>query len=197
MKKYLILFVLLFCFCLSGCSSLIIAGAATGAVASQDRRTLPTQLEDQNIELKAIKTLFENDELWQDTNIDVVSFNNQVLLIGQAPTAELKRKATDAIKKIAKVSKVHNQIRIAAPVSFFASRNDELITTKVKTSMIFTDGLPSSKIKIVTENSEVFLMGVVTQPEADKAVEAARTTGGVTKVIKVFEYLTNNKSGGH
>lgn len=178
---------------LSGCSGLLVAGAATGAVASQDRRTLPTQLEDENIELKSIKTLFENDELWKDTNISVVSFNNIVLLVGQAPTAELKNKVTVEIKKIAKVSKVHNQIRISAPTSFFASRNDDYITTKVKSSMFFTDDLPSSKVKVVTENSEVFLMGMVTQEEAERAVDVARNTGGVTKVIKVFEYIQNKQ----
>lgn len=190
MNKQLILLLVIVCLVLTGCTGLIVAGAATGAVASQDRRTLPTQLEDQNIELKSIKALFENDELWQDTNIDVVSFNNIVLLLGQAPTAELKQKATEAIKNIAKVSKVHNQIRIAAPISFFASRNDEYITSKVKTSMLFTGDFPSSKITVITENSEVFLMGLVTQKEADKAVDIARNISGVAKVIKVFEYVT-------
>ena len=190
MNKQLIVLLVVLSFCLTGCTGLIVAGAATGAVASQDRRTLPTQLEDQNIELKSINALFEDDEIWQDTNIDIVSFNNIVLLLGQAPTAELKQKATSAIKKIAKVSKVHNQIRIAAPISFFASRNDEYITSKVKTSMLFSDDFPSSKITVITENSEVFLMGLVTQKEADKAVDIARNTSGVTKVIKVFEYVT-------
>jgi len=176
---------------LSGCSGLLVAGAATGALASQDRRTLPTQLEDQNIEIKAMKALFENDELWQDTHIDIVSFNTTVLLVGQAPTADLKIKATAEIKKITKVNKVHNQIRIAAPISFVARRNDDYLTTKVKSSMLFTDDFPSSKIKVVTENSEVFLMGLVTQNESDKAVEVARNVSGVTKVIKVFEYVND------
>jgi osmotically-inducible protein OsmY len=186
----LVAFILLSSFCLTSCTGLIVAGAATGAVASQDRRTLPTQLEDENIELKSMKALFENEAIWQETNIDVVSFNNIVLLLGQAPTAKLKQKATDTIKNIAKVSKVHNQIRIAAPISFMASRNDEFITTKVKTSMLFTSDFPSSKITVITENSEVFLMGLVTQAEADKAVGIARNISGVTKVIKVFEYVT-------
>jgi osmotically-inducible protein OsmY len=188
MRNLFILLILTSCFALSGCTGLIVAGAATGAAASQDRRTLPTQLEDSSIELKAIKVLFENEELWQDTNIDVVSYNNIILVLGQAPTAALKQKATDALKNIAKVSKVHNQIRIAAPISWIASRNDEFLTSKVKSSMLFTSDFPSSKIKVVTENSEVFLMGIVSQSEADKAVEIARNVGGVTKVIKVFEH---------
>ncbi|MCW8997923.1 MAG: BON domain-containing protein, partial [Kangiellaceae bacterium] len=99
MSHYLKLVLLVGCVFLSGCESLLIAGAATGAVASQDRRTVPTQLEDQNIELKSLSTIFKNDDLWGDANIDVVSFNNTVLLIGQTPTAELKEKAGVEIKK--------------------------------------------------------------------------------------------------
>jgi len=136
-----------------------------------------------------MKLLFEDDELWKDTNIDVVSFNNIVLLLGQAPTLQLKRKATAVIQKIAKINKVHNQIRIAAPISFIASRNDEYITTKVKSAMLFTEDFSSSKITVITENSEVFLMGLVNHSEADEAVEITRNVGGVTKVIKVFEYI--------
>ena len=193
MSSSLKLVFLLSCILLSGCESLLIAGAATGAVASQDRRTVPTQLEDQNIELKSLSTIFENDDLWGDANIDVVSFNNTVLLVGQTPTAELKAKAGKEIKKIAKVKKVLNQLRIAAPISFFASRNDEFITAKVKSSMLFTEEFPSSKIKVITENSEVFLMGLVTESEASQAVEIARNVGGVTKVIKAFEYIQSDQ----
>ncbi len=178
---------------LSGCEGLLIAGAAGGAVASNDRRTVPTQLEDQNIELKSFNALFENDEIWSDTNISVVSFNNTVLMVGQAPTADLKTKATQAIKKIEKVKRVLNQIRIAAPISFFASRNDELLTAKVKSSMLFTSDFPSSKIKVITENSEVFLMGLVTNQEAEKAVEITRNVGGVARVIKAFEYIEEHQ----
>jgi osmotically-inducible protein OsmY len=173
----------------SGCAGLFVAGAATGAVAAQDRRTVPTQLEDENIELKTATELFENDEIWEDTRIDVVSYNNVVLLVGQAPTAELKRKAEKLVKKVEKVRKVHNQIRIAAPISFFAARNDEYLTAKVKSAMLFTENFPASKIKVVTENSEVFLMGLVTREEAAKAVEITRNVSGVSKVIKVFEYI--------
>lgn len=174
---------------MSGCTSLIVVGAATGAVTSQDRRTLPTQLEDQNIELKAVRALFKNKALWKDTNINVISFNNTVLIVGQSPTATLKNTINEEIKKIAKVLKVYNQIRIMAPIGFFSRRSDDILTTKIKSSMLFTDDLPVSKIKVVSENSEVFLMGLVTQAEAEKAAEVARNVSGVTKVIKVFEYI--------
>lgn len=178
---------ILCCFSLSGCAGLIVAGAATGASASQDPRTIPTQLEDSNIEVKSMAALFKNDEIWQDANIDVVSYNAIVLLVGQAPTASLKSKAYQEIKKIPKVRKIYNQVRIAAPISFFANRNDEYLTTKIKTSMLFTGNFPSGKIKVVTENNEVFLLGLVSSIEADKAVDIARNIDGVSRVIKVFE----------
>lgn len=188
MKLALVL-ILISCFSLSGCAGLIVAGAASGAVASQDRRTVPTQLEDESIEVKTASALFENDEIWKDTNIDVISINSVVLLVGQAPTASLKAKAQKEAEKIPKVLKVHNQIRIAAPISFFARRNDEYLTTKIKSSMLFTENFPSARIKVVTENSEVFLLGLVNKEEADKAVEIARNVDGVTRVIKVFEIV--------
>ncbi len=186
--------IILACFSLSGCAGLMVAGAGAGAAASQDRRTLPTQLEDSNIEIKTIATLFKNDEIWKDTNIDVVSYNTIVLLIGQAPTASLKSKAYTEVKKIPRVRKVYNQIQIAAPISFFARRNDEYLTSKVKTSMLFTENFPSGKIKVVSENSEVFLLGLVSDSEAEKAVEIARNIDGVTRVIKVFEIIKIEKN---
>lgn len=185
----ILLFASISCALLSNCTSLIVAGTATGASASQDRRSLSAQVADQKTELQAINALFKDEELWKDTNINVISYNNHVLILGQAPTSALKQKASDAIEKIVKLNKVYNQIRIAAPLSFFARRQDDYITTKVKSAMLFTAKFPSSKVKVITENSEVFLMGLVTQQEADKAVDIARHIGGVKKVIKVFEII--------
>lgn len=189
MKIAVLIFAFLCCNLLSGCAGLFVAGAATGAVASQDRRTVPAQLEDENIEIKTTTTLFEDDEIWKDTNIDVISYNGIVLLVGQAPTSSLRKRAKKEVEKISKIRKIYNQIRIAAPISFFASRNDEFLTSKVKSSMLFTEAFPSTKIKVVTENSEVFLLGLVTEAEANKAVEVARNVDGVTRVIKVFETI--------
>ncbi len=177
------------CFVMTGCAGLFVAGAATGAVASQDRRTVPAQLEDENIEIKSTTSLFEDDEIWRDTNIDVISYNGVLLLVGQAPTPSLKRRAKKEVESIPNIRKIYNQIRVAAPISFFAKRNDEFLTSKVKSSMLFTEDFPSSKIKVVTENSEVFLLGLVTPDEANKAVEIARNVDGVSRVIKVFETI--------
>ena len=187
--RALVILVLFSCFFLNGCATLMVAGAATGAAASQDRRTLPTQLEDQNIEMKTIAALFKNDEVWKDTHIDAVSYNTNVLLIGQAPTATLKAKAKQEVSKIKKVNRINNQIRISAPISFLSRRNDEYLTSKVKSSMLFAENFPSAKVKVVTENSEVFLLGLVTKEEADRAVSITRKIDGVTRVINVFEII--------
>ena len=95
--KLLALLIFASSFLLNGCTSLMVAGAATGAVASQDRRTLPTQLEDQNIEIKATKAFFKDEEVWKDTNIEAISYNANVLLVGQAPTATLKSRASKVV----------------------------------------------------------------------------------------------------
>ncbi len=189
MRFVALLTLIVSCFMLTGCAGLFVAGAATGAVASQDRRTVPAQLEDENIEIKSTTTIFEDDELWEDTNIDVISYNGVLLLVGQAPTASLKRRAKTEVESIPNIRKIYNQIRVAAPISFFAKRNDEFLTSKVKSAMLFTEDFPSSKIKVVTENSEVFLLGLVTSQEASKAVEIARNVDGVSRVIKVFETI--------
>jgi len=195
MRKIFVVLVVFCCFSISGCAGLMVAGAATGAVASQDRRTLPTQLEDENIEIKATTLLFENDEISESTNIDVVSYNTNVLLVGQAPTSSLKSKAQAQVEEIEKVNKVYNQIRIAAPISFFAKRNDEYLTSKIKSAMLFSKDFPSTKIKVVTENNEVFLLGLVSQEEAEKAAEIARNVDGVSRVIKVFEIIEIEDGG--
>ena len=186
--------ILLSCLSLSGCAGLFVAGAATGAVASQDRRTVPAQLEDENIEIKTSTSLFEDEAIWKDTNIDVISYNGVVLLVGQAPTATLKRRAKKEVAKTSEIKKIYNQVRIAAPISFFAKRNDELLTSKVKSAMLFTEDFPSSRIKVVSENSEVFLLGLVTETEANKAVEIARNVDGVSRVIKVFETIDEQQN---
>jgi osmotically-inducible protein OsmY len=194
MNKILTALLLISTLFLSGCETLLIAGATTGAVASQDRRDLGTQIDDEKTELKSFSTIFKDDELWKDANISVVSYNHVVLMVGQAPTATLKERATDEIKKIAGESKIHNQIRIAAPISFYAKRNDEYLTSKIKTAMLFTADFPSAKIKVVTEDSEVFLMGIVTPAEAEKAVDITRNISGVKKVIKAFEYVEQTET---
>ncbi|MDH5433145.1 MAG: BON domain-containing protein [Gammaproteobacteria bacterium] len=179
-------------FTLTSCSALVISGAATGVDSSQDRRTLSTQIQDEKNELSAIKSLLSEEHIRSNSNISVVSFNNIILIIGQANTEELKQEISDKLREIVKVGRIFNQIRVAEPTGFSDRRYDDYLTTKIKSSMLFASDLPSSKIKVVTENSEVFLMGMVTRTEAKLATDIARKTAGVTKVITLFEYIADD-----
>ena len=167
----------------------IISSLLSGCMTFQDHRTIPTQLEDENIEIKSLIRIFKNDKLWKDANINVISFNNIVLIVGQTPTASLKEKASLEIKKVAQIKKIHNQIKVSAPIPFFIRRNDDFLTAKIKTVMLFTSDFSTERVKVVTENSEVYLMGIVNKKEAATAVKIARNVKGVKKVIKVFEYI--------
>ncbi len=185
-RPYLLLFAILPL--LQGCPAAFFAGAvATGAVA-YDRRTAGTVLDDQLIELKAMNRFYADEELSRKAHIGVVSYNNIVLLTGEAPTEELKRRAEAIVRSIPKVRGVHNEIRIAAPSSLAARSADAMITAKVKAEMV-AKGFDALRVKVVTSNGTVYLMGLVTHEEAEKATEIARQVGGVQKVVKLFEYI--------
>lgn len=129
-----------------------------------------------------------NKQLLINNNINILTNNNKVLLSGQVRTAaELERIVTIAAET-ASVQQVYNQIRLGPPISFERASKDSWLTTKVKTSILNLKDIEPVRIKVITENAEVFLIGKVTKAEADQLAEAARYVVGVDKVIKVFEY---------
>lgn len=178
-------------FWLSGCAVLIAGGAAATAVAIHDRRTLGTVIEDQNIEMQAHSAIRNNTELHEKTHINVTSYNTTVLLTGEAPTQELRARAETLVKAIPKVTRVHNEIQIAAPSALTSRSADTMIGTRVKTSLagIDIEDFDMTRVKVVTEDGTVYLMGLLTREEADAVVEKARHIGGVQRVVKVLEYL--------
>ena len=174
---------------LSGCAPLLVAGVGTAAVAAHDRRSLGAFLDDQTIEMKAGSALRSDDELKRDTNINVTSLNGIVLMSGEAPTSELRDRALAKMRDIGGIRRIVNEVRVA-PIASFASRShDTWLTTKVKTKLIHTEDLDSTRVKVVTENDAVYLMGLVTQKEAALATEAARSIQGSDRVVKLFEYI--------
>lgn len=180
-------------FCLSvatagGCAAVVVGGAAAGATAAVDRRTAGTLIEDEAIELKARKAILVDKELNDQAHLNVTSYNTVVLVSGEAPTEELRARAIDMIRKIPKVSHVHNEITIAAPSSLMSRSSDSVITSKVKTRLLADADIEGIHVKVVTENGVVFLMGLLARAEADRATELARGTGGVQKVVKLFQY---------
>ena len=172
---------------LTGCFPVIAGGAAAGGAMIADRRTAGTYVEDQSIELKAEKIIFE--KIGKDIHANVTSYNRQVLITGEAKNNSVKENAEALIKPINQVQKVTNELVIGENSSLTSRSNDAFITSKVKASFIKENKFPANYVKVVTEASTVFLMGIVTQQEADDAVEIARGVSGVEKVVKVFEYI--------
>ena len=189
MTKFRILllsFVLLF---LNGCAALLATSAVVGTDMVTDRRTAGIYIEDQNIELKASSALSDDSELADTADINATSFNRVVLITGQAPTADMKRRASSIVRQIDNVKTVHNEIKVIAPDSFLSSTGDAWITTKAKSLLLAEDELASHHIKVITENGDLFLMGLVTRDEAAKTIAVVREIDGVESVVEVFEYI--------
>ena len=179
---------------LQGCAGVFIAGAATTASVANDRRTVGSVLDDQSIELKAANAIASRKDMDKASRISATSVNGKVLLVGQTPYSQYSRDAEKLVAKISGVRQVYNELRIRKPIGFGDQSNDSWITSKIKSNMLTTEGIDSTHFKVVTENGEVFLMGLVTRSEADKAVDLARHVAGVKKVIKVFEYVQGDTS---
>ncbi|MBT8448942.1 MAG: BON domain-containing protein [Gammaproteobacteria bacterium] len=174
---------------LPGCAALVATTAIVGTDMATDRRTSGIYIEDQRIEISAKSDISESTALDDNTDLAVTSFNRIVLITGQAPTPELKQLATSIVRKVDNVRKVHNEVRIRAPESMLSGTNDAWLTTKTKSMLFAEDDLNSQHIKVLTENGEVFLMGMVTRNEAEKAINVVREIDGVERVVEVFEYI--------
>jgi osmotically-inducible protein OsmY len=172
-----------------GCAPLVIAGAGTAAVAAHDRRTVGSFVDDSAIELKIGNAIREDDDTRQNAHINITSMNGIVLLSGEAATAALRDGVLANARAISGVRRIVNEIRVASPSSIGDRTRDTWLTTKVKSKLIGTENLDSTRVKVVTENEAVFLLGIVTRQEADLATGAATSIGGVARVVKLFEYL--------
>jgi osmotically-inducible protein OsmY len=174
---------------LQGCAGLVAAGAATAVVAASDRRTVGSFIDDNAIEMKAGPAIRAVPGLADQVHINVTSLNGVVLLTGEAPTIELRDQVLAAVRDVPGVRRTVNEIRIAPPSTLAGRSNDAWLTTKVKTQLTSARELESWHVKVVTENSAVYLMGLINRAQGDIAAEAARTVGGVERVVKLFEYL--------
>jgi osmotically-inducible protein OsmY len=172
---------------LTACVPVVAGGAAAGGLMVADRRTAGAYVDDEAIEIKAERNI--DDELGDKIHVNVTSYNRNVLITGEAIDEATKAKAESIAKSVANVRGVTNELAISAASSRMERNNDAYITTKVKARMLTEHRFPVNYVKVVTEDSVVYLMGIVTHKEADDAVEIARGTDGVQKVVKVFEYL--------
>ena len=175
---------------LQGCVGVLLAGGATtGVVVAKDRRTVTAQVDDQKIELNARHDLSERTDISRISHISINSNNGIVLLVGQTPHQKYSDEVRAMVERQEGVRKIYNEIKIEEPIGYDISSNDSWITSKVRTMLIAEKHFDSSHVKVVTEDSQVFLMGLVTHDEGELAVEIARNVSGVEKVIRVFEYV--------
>lgn len=170
----------------SSCAPVMVAGTATSVSAVYDQRNLTTIYQDEGI-AHQIYGLINTDNVLKDAHLNVVSINSSVLVVGQVPTLEDKKRTSDLIHSISEVKKIYNQTTVGPMTSALVKSNDLWITTKVKAAMLAENGLPSTQVKVLTENNVVYLLGVVDKQHADLAVGVASKIKGVKKVVKLFQ----------
>jgi osmotically-inducible protein OsmY len=175
---------------ISGCAPVVVGGAAATASIAHDRRTTGSVIEDQAIEMRIKGALAEDAEIDKQAHINVTSYNGIVLLSGEAPSEALRARAGQIAREDEKARRVHNEIQIAAPSAMMARSSDAWITTKVKSALLGVGikGFDPTRVKVVTENGTVFLMGILTQQEGSAVTDQARQVSGVQRIVKLFEY---------
>ncbi|TSE30792.1 Osmotically-inducible protein Y [Tepidimonas charontis] len=175
---------------MSGCAPLV-AGAVVGGtvLVATDRRTTATQLEDQTIELKAANRLRE--QLGERARINATSYNRRVLLTGEVASEADRQTALRVVQGVENVLGVIDELAVMGSPSLTARSADALVTARVKAALLDAKDLSANAFKVVTERGTVYLMGLVTRREADRATEIARAIPGVQRVVRVFEYITD------
>ena len=174
---------------LGACAPLLIGGAMVGtALSVTDRRTSGAQLEDQAIELKAINRVRE--AAGSGSNVNVTSYNRTVLLTGEVASDAARGAAEQAVARIENVRATVNELAVMGTTTLSARSNDAILSSKVKAAFVDAKGLQANAVKVVAERGSIYLMGRVTEREANRATELARATSGVGKVVRVFEILS-------
>lgn len=172
---------------LQGCVEMaVVGGAGAAALGYEDRRTAGTMVEDEGIELRAGNRVSER--FGDKVHVNVTSYNRSVLVTGEVPDEKTKAEVEKIVQSVSNVRAITSDLRIAGVTPFSARANDSGITGKVKARFLDANKFSAVHVKVVTEAGVVYLLGWVTETEANDAVEIARTTGGVRKVVKVFEY---------
>ena len=191
MKIYRV-FAFLILVTLASCSTILVNTTnRDGMQEDPTERTTGAIIEDRSIETKIAVNMQAIEPAFRKSSFDVISHNGVVLLIGQVESSELKSKATEiASKASTKIKRIHNEIEVSGRTGILSRGNDTWIATKVRTLMLANAEVPSGQVKVVVENGAVYLMGIISQSEGDNAANIARNVAGVTKVVKVFEYLS-------
>ncbi len=176
---------------LSACAPIIIGGAVMGSLMVSDRRTAGTQIEDEGIELRASSRIREN--LGDRVHVNVTSYNRQVLLTGEVPNAQDKQLVEQVVSRVENVRSIVNELAILGHSTLTQRSSDVLVTGKVKAALIDAKDLHANAFKVVTERGTTYLMGRVTEREAKRTTDITRATGGVQKVVRLLEIISEEE----
>lgn len=173
----------------TGCSTIVSSSREEPIREDVGNRTLGNIIEDEAIELKVRVNLSKGSAPLAQSHINVKSFNGQVLLTGQVPNENVRQEAEQIVGQTREVKRIHNELEIAGPSSTIVRSNDVYLTSRVKLKLLSDKSIEGLRVKVVTENGIVYLMGLVSQREADQAVAIVREVPGVQRIVKVFEYV--------
>lgn len=186
--RYLLLALTFF---ITSCTTILVKTTGEQGISEDPtERTTGARVEDQAIETKVIVNMKSQEPAFKKANFDVISHNGVVLLVGQVESDELRDKASEiASQASSKIKRIHNELEVSGKTSLLSRSNDTWIATKVRTLMLTNDEIDSSKVRVITENGTVYLMGLIDQNGGDNAARLTRNVSGVIKVVKVFEYI--------
>ncbi|MDD2918715.1 BON domain-containing protein [Rhodoferax sp.] len=176
---------------LSACFPVIVGGAVVGSLVATDRRTSGTQLEDEGIELRGASRV--RDNLSERVHVNISSYNRRVLLTGEVPSLQDSQLVEQIVSRVDNVQSVVNELAVLGNTSMTQRSSDTLITGRVKAALLDAKDLYVNAFKVVTERGTVYLMGRVSQREADRATEITRAIPGVQKVVRVFEIISEDE----
>ena len=184
-----LLFLILTLPSLTACGSFLRAIGSEPIEDDPGERTMGAQVEDESIETKAKVNIAAADAKLKAAHVVTVSYNGFVLIAGQVPDEAMKKKAAEVVREIRGVRRIYNELEIAGNTAGMVRSSDAWITTKVKSGLLANEKIQSGRVKVVTENGVVYLMGLATQAEAERAADVAADVDGVQRVVKLFEYI--------
>lgn len=184
-----VLLMLCGCLLLTGCGSMLAALKLEPIEDNPGYRTFGRIIEDNNVETKAIINIHAADEAFHESHLNIVCYNGYLLLAGQVPTEALKERATEVARKVAGVRRIYNELEIAAPSSGMTRTSDTWISAKVKSVLLAKNETDGSRVKVVTENGVVYLLGLVTSVEAQRISDVTANISGVQRVVQLFELI--------
>ncbi len=188
-SSYKLLVAALLVIAMTGCGSLLATFESDTIEEDPGTRTMAQQIEDESIETKAIINIRAFDDAFDEANLVVVSYNGFVLVTGQVANLDLKAEVPNVLRKISGVRRIYNELEVRENADAESYANDLWLTTQVKSKLLITSNTPSKRTKVVTENSVVYLMGLLTSEEADRVAEVAAGISGVLRVVRLFEII--------